>query len=543
MSLFGKLSGIFISSSGSTSEQKKGQGQQGQSGQSNQPTRKLPQPQPIRPIQQQKQAQQQPQKQQKVNAQALAQADESALREAQARAREIIVEAKDEALQIREKAEREVRQVRQEVVEKERSIDQKLTSIDSRLKLLDERDTEIDRRKHDIDTYIKQLEDEKQNVLKRLEKVASLTHDQARKQLLDELEKSLSSEMAQKIQAAENSAKEEADEKAREILVDSMYHGATDYVAEYTVSVVKLPDDEVKGRIIGKDGRNIRAFEQATGVDIDLDDQPGQVRLSSFDPVRREIARISLERLIKDGRVQPTRIEETVQKVTSELNKIMFEEGKKLCYAVGVYNLPAELVQTLGRFKYRFSYGQNLIAHTLEETKIGAALAREVGANVETVKLGCLLHDIGKVVQNEEGSHVELGVNLLKKYRIPQAVIDCVEQHHEDVPFSSKESILVYIADAISGARPGARYENYEEYVKRLTKLEDIAKSYAQVKEAYAIQAGREVRVILSPDNSKDDDVVVLSHKIRERVQAEMTYPGTVTVTVLRETRAVDVAK
>jgi len=469
--------------------------------------------------------------------------DDTLIREAQARSREIIVEAKSEALQIREKAEREARQLRQELVDKEKSIDQKLYAIEERLRVLDRRDQEQEKKNQDIQQKLKQVEDTRQSLLQKLEKVAGLTREQAKQQILEGLERKLAKEMAQMIQAAENKAKEEADDKAQDILVDAMKHGATDYVAEYTVSTVKLPDDEVKGKIIGKDGRNIRSFEQYTGVDIDLDDQPGQVRLSSFNPVRREIARISLERLIKDGRIQPTRIEETVQKVTTELQKIMFEEGKKLCHAVGVYNLPAELIQHLGKFKYRFSYGQNLIAHTLEETKIGIALANEVGANVETVKLGCLLHDIGKVVDDEEGSHVEIGVNLLRKYHIPQVVIDAVEQHHEDTPFTSNESTVVYMADAISGARPGARYENYEEYVKRLTKLEDIAKSYDSVKEAFAIQAGREVRVILNPGNSSDDDTIVLSHKIKERVQSEMTYPGTVTVTVIRETRATDVAK
>lgn len=324
-----------------------------------------------------------------------------------------------------------------------------------------------------------------------MEQVAGLTRDQAKQQILENLEKTVSKDMAEVIQAKVNQAKEEADDKAKEILVDAMKHGATSYVSEYTVSVVQLPSDDIKGKIIGKDGRNIRAFEQVTGVDVDLDDQPGTVRLSCFDPVRREIARVSLERLVKDGRIQPTRIEEIVKKVSEELDKIMFEEWKKLCHAVGVYNMPHELIQMLGRFKYRFSYGQNMIAHTLEETKIGIALAHEVGANIDTVRLGCLLHDIGKVVNDEEGSHIELGVNLLKKYRMPQNVIDCVEQHHEDKPFSSKEAVLVYVSDAISGARPGARYENYEEYAKRLTKLEEIAKADPKVKEAYAISGGR----------------------------------------------------
>ncbi len=469
--------------------------------------------------------------------------DDAQLREAQARAREIIVEAKDEALAIREKAEREARLLRQEISDKERSLDQKLSSIDARLKLLDDRDKELETKRANIEKLKEEIETLRNQFVKKLEHVAGLTRDQAKQQILENLETELAKDTAQMIQAAENKAKEESDDKAREILIDAMKHGATEYVPEYTVSIVKIADDEVKGRIIGKDGRNIRSFELITGVDVDLDDQPGQVRLSCFDPVRREIARITLEHLIKDGRIQPTRIEETVQKVTSELQKVMYEEGKKLCHAVGIYNLPADLMQILGRFKYRFSYGQNLIAHTLEETRIGMALAQEIGANVEVVKLGCLLHDIGKVVNDEEGSHVELGVNLLKKYRIPQVVIDCVEQHHEDTPFTSNESVLVYIADAISGARPGARYENYDEYVKRLTNLETIAKSYDSVREAYAIQAGREVRVILNPDTSKDDDAVVLSHKIKDRVQAEMTYPGTVTVTVIREVRSVDVAK
>lgn len=535
MSLFGKLTGIFGAAGNATAKNQSPiiNKQSKPTGFLKPAIHQKPQPQPI------KTQPPKPQPHQPVRPVV----DDSALREAQARAREIIVEAKDEALQIREKAEREVRQLRLEISEKERSIEQKLLSLDARLKTLDDREQDVQKQRENVQKKLDELEETKQKLLKKLEQVASLTRDQAKKQVLEQVELELSKDVASMIQAAENKAKEEADEKAREILIDGMKHGATEYVAEYTVSVVKLPDDEVKGRIIGKDGRNIRAFEQATGVDIDLDDQPGQVRLSSFDPVRREIARITLERLIKDGRIQPTRIEETVQKVTSELQKIMFEEGKRLCYAVGVYNLPSDLIQVLGRFKYRFSYGQNLIAHTLEETKIGAALAEEVGANVETVKLGCLLHDIGKVVQDEEGSHVEVGVNLLKKHRIPQVVIDCVEQHHEDKPFTSNESTLVYIADAISGARPGARYENYDEYVKRLTKLEEIAKGYDMVREAYAIQAGREVRVILNPDNSSDDDVVVLSHKIKDRVQKEMTYPGTVTVTVVRETRAMDVAK
>lgn len=472
-----------------------------------------------------------------------AQVVDATLREAQARAREIIVEAKAEALNLRETGEKELRSTRDQVMQSERSIDQKLAGIEARLRVLDEKEKELQKRNGDVDVRSEKIEETRKQLLEKLEQVAGLTRDSAKKQLLEDVEKKTTREMAELVQEKVNRAKEEADDKAQEILVDAMKHGATSYVSEYTVSVVQLPSEDIKGKIIGKEGRNIRAFEQVTGVDVDLDDQPGTVRLSSFDPVRREIARITLERLIKDGRIQPSRIEEVIAKVRDEIDKIMFEEGKKLCHAVGVYNMPHDLIGYLGRFKYRFSYGQNMIAHTLEETKIGIALAHEVGANVDTVRLGCLLHDIGKIITDEEGSHIELGVNLLKKYHMPEAVVDCVEQHHEDKPFSSKEAVLVYVADAISGARPGARYENYEEYAKRLTKLEEIAKSDPKVREAYAIQAGREVRVIVNPDMATDDDVVLLSHSIKDRIKNEMVYPGTVTVTVVRETRAVDIAK
>ena len=335
----------------------------------------------------------------------------------------------------------------------------------------------------------------------------------------------------------------ENEEKAKEILVDAMRLGATDYVAEYTVSTVELPNEETKGKIIGKSGRNIHAFEKITGVDVDLDDSPTTVRLSCFDSIRREIARVSLERLIKDGRIQPSRIEEVVEETKGKLDKIMFESGRQLAHAVGVYNLPKELMLILGRFKYRFSYGQNMIQHTLEETRIGIKLAHELKADVNVVRLGCLLHDIGKVSEELEGSHVELGVKIARKYGIPQPAIDCIAQHHEDEPFSGAEQMIVYMADAISGARPGARYENHEEYVERLEALEKIAKAYPYVKEAYAVQAGRELRVLLDPEKSKDDDVEILSLKIRDQIKEEMTYPGTVTISVIREKRVKQVAE
>jgi len=467
----------------------------------------------------------------------------AAVREAEARAREIIVEAKDEALKIRQSVEAEIEKAKGQLVAGQVEIQKQLTSVEREKAVTEEKQRFVSNMEQQLIKTKAELESLKQRLLERLEKVSLLTRDEAKQEILSRYEKRLVADIARRVKEAEDKAREEADEKAQEILVEAMKHGAHDYVAEFTVSAVQLPDEEAKGRIIGKEGRNIRAFERATGVDVDLDETPGEVRLSSFDPVRREVARQALLHLVRDGRIQPARIEEYVKKAQQEIERVMFEEGRQLCHTLGVYNLPRELIVMLGRFKFRTSYGQNMIAHTLEETKIGVALAQELKANVDTVRLGCLLHDIGKVVSDEEGSHVELGVRLLKKYRIPQAVIDCVEQHHEDKAFTSAEAVIVYIADAISGARPGARYENYEEYVKRLSKLEEIAKSFAGVDNAFALQAGREVRVLIDPKKISDEEALKMASDIKERIKKEMTYPGTVTVTVIRELRVVEVAK
>lgn len=316
-----------------------------------------------------------------------------------------------------------------------------------------------------------------------------------------------------------------------------MKHGAVNYIPEFTLSTVKIPDEDIKGRIIGKEGRNIRAFEQATGVDVDLYEE-GVIRLSSFDQVRREIARRALEMLIRDTRIQPFRIEEIVEQTKKEVEKIMFEEGEKLAQEVGVFNLSKDLISMLGRFKFRTSYGQNLVVHTLEETKMGIHIAQEVGANVNIVRLGCLFHDIGKVVEGE-GSHVTLGVDFLKRHNMPEAVINAVWEHHEDKPFSSLESVIVYIADAISGARPGARYEDVEGYAKRLTEMEEMAKKHEGVEDAYAFEAGRELRVIIDPGKLDDAATTLLSHKIREEVVRSLAVPGEVKVTAIREFRAI----
>lgn len=375
--------------------------------------------------------------------------------------------------------------------------------------------------------------------IKKLEKISNLTREEARKLLLDEVQKDLTAEIAKKIRAAEEKTKEEAGEKAREILLDAMKHGATNYTAEYTVSSVTVPNEDAKGRIIGAGGRNIRTFEKEAGVEIEID-ETNEIRLSSFDSIRREIARRALEILIKDARIQPSRIEEVIKQVRTEMEDVLLEEGKKICHECGVYNLPVELMRMIGRFKFRTSYGQNLGIHTIEETRMGVAIAEEIGANADIVRLGCVLHDIGKVITNEEGNHIELGVNLCKKYGIPKEVIATVAEHHEDRPFSSNESVIVWMADAISGSRPGARYEPHEDYIKRMNTIEDIVKGFEGVTEAYAFQAGRDVRVIVNPEVVDDDKLTVLAHDIARKLEKEAEYAGQIKVSVIREVRATE---
>ncbi|MDO8452487.1 MAG: ribonuclease Y [bacterium] len=382
----------------------------------------------------------------------------------------------------------------------------------------------------------------KDDYLKKLEKASGLTRDEAKKQLLEEIDKELVSEKAQKIRQMEETLKVEGQDIAKELLVDAMKHGATGYVAEYTISTVRLPDDEIKGRVIGREGRNIRAFEQATGVEIEMD-ETNDIRLSSFDAVRREIARRALEELVKDGRIQPTRIDEIVAQQAGAMDVFLVEEGKRICHDCGVYDLPLELVKMIGKYKFRTSYGQNLAHHTVEETKIGLQIAHEVGANVEVVRKGCILHDIGKIVTDEEGTHVQLGVSVCKKFGIDPKAIDTVAEHHEDKPFSSLESVIVYVADAISGSRPGARYEPHEAYVKRMEKIEEVANDFDGVEQVFAFQAGREVRVIVRPEEVSDDELTVLVHDIAKRLEEEAEYAGQVKVTAIRQTQASAVTK
>lgn len=466
--------------------------------------------------------------------------DDSAAKQ---QAKEIVLKANEEALKIKREAEIEARRTMQESMEIEKRLIRREQLLEDKENGLGREKSYLEQEKNKIAAVRKDYEEKRETILQKLEKLAQMTKDQARNLLLQGWEDKLKGDIAKRIKQAEEDIKDKVEEKAKTMLIDSMRYGATDYVAEYTLSVVHLPNEDYKGRIIGKDGRNIRAFELATGVDVDLEEE-GVIRLSSFDAIKREVAKISLDRLIKDGRIQPERIEEIVKKTREEVNKIIFKAGEDLAHKVGVFNLPSDIVQALGRFKYRYSYGQNMILHTLEETRIGIALAHELKADVNVVKLGCLLHDIGKVVTDKEGSHVELGVELLKKHRFPQNIIDCVAAHHEDIPFPSIESIIVYISDAVSGGRPGARHEDFEQYLKRIKTIEDAAKSKKGVREAYALQAGRELRVVVRSDEVTDDEAALMSAKIKEELEKKFdVFPGQIKVTVIREFRAESTTK
>ena len=456
---------------------------------------------------------------------------------------ELLAKARTEAQNITFKAQEDARKIATDALEVEKRLAHREEQIEEKESLINRERRSVQDVKNNVESIKKELEQKKDQLLQKLEKISGLTKDQAKDLLLQGWEDKLKESVAKKIKAAEEEIKTTADDKAKQILVDAIRYGAIDYVSEYTLSVINLPNEDYKGRIIGKEGRNIRAFEIATGVDVDLEEEK-VIRLSSFDAIRREVARISLERLIKDGRIQPERIEGIVKKTREEVDKIIFKAGEELAHSVSVFNLPAELTQLLGRFKYRYSYGQNMIAHTLEETRIGVALAHELKLDVNLVKLGCLFHDIGKVVTDKEGSHIDLGVEVLKKNRFPQKVIDCVASHHEDVPFTSLEAVVVYIADAVSGGRPGARHEDFGEYLKRIKTIEDIAKTKKGVKEAYALQAGRELRVIVKPDEMTDDEAIVIAEKIKEELEQKFeVFPGQIKVTVIRETRAEAITK
>ncbi|OGY23747.1 MAG: ribonuclease Y [Candidatus Woykebacteria bacterium RBG_13_40_7b] len=461
------------------------------------------------------------------------------------KAKEIILEARDEAYRIKKAADEEARSTRSQVFRLEQRVAQREEEVDKKLSLISEKENQVAAKERSYATKTEEIEKTRGDLVTKLEKVAGITRDEAKKLILEATEVHLKDEVARRIRESEDQIKQGADQKAKEILVEAMQRGATDYVAEFTTSVVKLADPEMKGRIIGREGRNIRAFEAATGCDVEMDaEEPNEIRLSSFDGERREIARVSLEKLIADGRIQPSRIEEIVDRVKGDFEKIRREWGEKILAEVGIHGLPPELVETLGRFKWRYSYGQNLWQHTLEETKIGVGIAKELGLDINKVKLGCLFHDIGKVFTPEaEGTHVQVGADYLRKFNLPQDVVSIIEEHHEDKPFSSLESTVVWISDAISGSRPGARHEVVEEYMKRLKDLENIASSFQGVEKSFAIAAGREVRVVVVPQDVDDSRVTKLSHDIAEKIHDSLTYPGQVKVVVVRETRSESIAK
>lgn len=404
----------------------------------------------------------------------------------------------------------------------------------------------------EVTAKLQELEEEKSAITKikadlvdKLSKVSGLTKEEAQKELFSELQSFYSADLAKLIEQTREDFQTRADEIAQDIVITAMLHGATNYSAEYTVSTLLLPNDSVKGSIIGKEGRNIAAFEKATGVEIEID-ETNTIRLSSFDSLRREIAKRSLEFLIKDARITPTRIEEVVTQTKNQMDSVLMDEGRKICTACGVYNLNPELINMIGRFRFRFSYGQNLGIHTIEETKIGVQIATELNLKEEQinqVRLGCLLHDIGKVVTDEEGTHVQLGVQLLRKYEIPEIVLAAVAEHHEDKPFSSAVSRIVWIADAISGSRPGARYEPHDAYVKRLVQIEELGRSFPEVAEVFAFQAGRDVRVLVRPEMVNDSELTVIVSKIKQKLEKEAQYVGQIRVTAIREVRSTDITK
>lgn len=458
--------------------------------------------------------------------------------------KEKILEAKEEAHKIRNDIEFEIKERRNEIqksekriLQKEENIERKLESIDRREEGLRGRERSMNEKHKEIDSYIaKQIEE--------LERISGYSSEEAKNILLAEVEKDIKKDASALITKIENEAKEEADKKAKEIITLAIQRCAADQVAETTVSVVSLPSDDMKGRIIGREGRNIRALEVLTGVDLIIDDTPEAVILSGFDPVRREIARIALEKLITDGRIHPARIEEMVQKATKEVNNIIKEEGEQACFETGVHNLHPELVKLLGRLKYRTSYGQNGLKHSIEVSLLAGLMASELGYDVRLAKRAGLLHDIGKSIDHEvEGTHIEIGVNICKKYKESWKVINAVEAHHGDVEATTMEAVLVGAADALSAARPGARRETLEAYIKRLESLEKIANETEGVDKSYAIQAGREIRIAVKPNQVGDDEVPILARDIAKKIESELDYPGNIKVNVIRETRAVDYAK
>jgi len=469
---------------------------------------------------------------------------QSILDDARAKAKETLLEARDEALRIRKEAESEGKRWQRDLRKQERQLQKRRESLDNRLDALENRTRKIEAQRRELDRARQEIAKREAEQLRKLESISGLSREEAKKVLLERVEKEARQDMADTIRRVESRAREEADRRAREIIVGAIQRIATETVADVAVSTVSLPSDDVKGRIIGRGGRNIRAIENATGVDLVVDDTPEAVIISSFDPVRREVARLALSKLVADGRIHPARIEKVVAAAKKEVESIIQEEGERAVYETGVRGLRPELVRLLGQLKFRTSYGQNQHAHAIETAHIAGILAMEVGANVEIAKAGALLHDIGKAVTHEvDGPHAQIGADIAQRHGVPPEVTHIIASHHHEEDQKSLEAVIVEVADAISGSRPGARRETLEAYIKRITALEEMAHSFEGVDEAYAIQAGREIRIIVKPDEVDDLAAIQLSKNIARKVEEGLTFPGQIKVTVIRETRAVDYAK
>ena len=467
-----------------------------------------------------------------------------AMKAAQQKRKEALIEAKDEAFQLKAEADKEIKERRSELSRQERRLDQKEEAMDRKTAVLEQKETDLAKRSELVEARLDEIEQIKARELDKMETIAGLTAEDAKQLLLNRLDEQLTHEKAMHIAAFETQTKDECDTMARELISQAVARCAADHSSEATVSVVPLPSDEMKGRIIGREGRNIRALETATGVDLTIDDTPEAITLSSFDPVRREVARMTLEKLISDGRIHPARIEETVEKCRRELELAMKREGEKAVMDVGVHGIHPDMVKLLGRLRYRTSYGQNVLNHSLEVAYLSGILAAELGVNVTQARRAGLLHDIGKALDHEiEGSHISIGVDIAKKYKENPAIIHAIEAHHGDVEAKTPLAFIVMAADAISAARPGARRENLESYIKRLESLEEIASGFEGVERSFAIQAGREVRIMVKPDAINDDALILLAHSISQKIEETLDYPGQIKVNVIRESRAVDYAK